>query len=315
MNICTNAAGDGTPETGTGLLGDYLIRFGQYLSDQNYAKLTIGQYLRCVGMLAEMMKAEGIGLEDLDEARAQELVARPGWTGKQRTHDAFMAKRFVRFLIEHGVGKPSLPPTARDIARADLRREYEVYLRRQRGLSERTVFHSWRFADRFLKFRFGEETGDLSQITPVDIAGFLQRLMARTPPLRDKTPSSHLRNFFRYLFQSGKTAANLALGIPGVAQRYGTRLPRHLTPGQVDIILAAIRSETPGGRRNYAMVLLLARLGLRAQEVIAMQIDDIDWRSGEIIVRGKGARHDRLPLPPDVGAALADYIRLPRHLR
>jgi len=140
----------------------------------------------------------------------------------------------------------------------------------------------------------------------------VQHLTARTPPFRDKTPSSHLRNFFRYLFKAGKTTANLSLAIPSVAQRYGTRLPRHLMPEQVNILLGAIRTEAPRGRRNYAMVLLLARLGLRPPEVIAMQIDDIDWRSGEIIVRGKGARHDRLPLPPDVGEALAGYIRFDR---
>jgi len=121
-----------------------------------------------------------------------------------------------------------------------------------------------------------------------------------------------LRNFFRYLFEAGKAATNLALAVPSVAQRYGTRLPRHLTTEQVDMLVRAVRTDSAGGRRNYAMVLLLARLGLRALEVIAMQLDDIDWRSGEIIVRGKGNRHDRVPLPPDVGEALADYIKSDR---
>jgi integrase/recombinase XerD len=196
--------------------------------------------------------------------------------------------------------------------RAELKQEYETYLRRQRGLSERTIFHSWRIADRFLEFRFGKEAGDLSRITSTDIVSFLQHLTARTPPLRDKTLSSHLRNFFRYLFKAAKTTANLALGIPSVAQRYGTRLPRHLTTEQVEMLVKAVCTDTAGGRRNYAMVLLLARLGLRAPEVIAMQLDDIDWRSGEVIVRGKGSRHDRVPLPHDVGAALADYIKSDR---
>ena len=81
---------------------------------------------------------------------------------------------------------------------------------------------------------------------------------------------------------------------------------------QVETLLKAVRTETSAGRRNYAMVLLIARLGLRAPEVVAIQIDDIDWRSGEILVRGKGKRHDRIPLPPDVGEALADYIKLDR---
>jgi Phage integrase family len=140
----------------------------------------------------------------------------------------------------------------------------------------------------------------------------LQRLTSRTPPLRDKTLSSHLRNFFRYLFKAGRTATNLALAIPSMAQRYGARLPRHLTTEEVDTLVAAVRTDSAGSRRNYAMVLLLARLGLRAPEVIAMQLDDIDWRSGDIIVRGKGNRHDRVPLPPEVGEALADYIKSDR---
>lgn len=197
--------------------------------------------------------------------------------------------------------------------RAELRRDYETYLRRQRGLSERTIFHCWRYADRFLDFRFGDKTGDLAQITAADIVAFLQHLTTRKPPFRDKSSATHLRNFFRYLFKAGKTAKNLALGIPSVAQRYGARLPRHLTSEQVETLLRAVQSC--GGhteRRDYAMVLLLARLGLRAPEVITMQLNDVDWRAGEITVRGKGNRHDRVPLPPDVGKAIADYIKVER---
>lgn len=105
------------------------------------------------------------------------------------------------------------------------------------------------------------------------------------------------------------TLSNLALGIPKVAHRPTARLPRHITPEQVEAVLAAVRSDPQFGRRNYAMVLLLARLGLRAQEVVAIQLDDIDWRAGELVVRGKGQRHDRVPIPPDVGEAVANYIR------
>src|SRR4029077_108866 len=107
-------------------------------------------------------------------------------------------------------------------------------------------------------------------------------------------------------------STNLANAVPRMAQRFGTRLPRHLSLEQVGRILDAVRNTAPSSLRNYATVLLLARLGLRPPEVVAMQIDDIDWRSGEILVRGKGDRHDRLPLLPDVGAALADYIGLDR---
>jgi site-specific recombinase XerD len=262
--------------------------------------------------LGRKMSAIDIELKDLDEDRAVELITGSKPRSSRRKHEAFIIRSFMKFLATLSVVKPASAAVTVDTEHGRLRRDYEEYLRRQRGLSERTIFHSWRFADRFLEFRFGKEIGDLSQITSSDIVGFLQQLTTRKPLLRDKTPSSHLRNFFRYLFKAGKTTVNLALGIPSVAQRYGTRLPRHLTTEQVDILVQAVRTDSPGGRRNYAMVLLLARLGLRAPEVIAMQLDDVDWRSGEIIVRGKGSRHDRVPLPPDVGEALADYIRLDR---
>jgi site-specific recombinase XerD len=193
-----------------------------------------------------------------------------------------------------------------------LKLEYEDYLRHQRGLSEKTIYDCWRFADRFLQFRFKDRDRELSKIVPTDIARFMQHLISRGKPFRDKTPPTHLRNFFQFLFKSGKTNVNLALSVPRIAQKYASRLPRHLTPEQVETLIAAVRADTPIGRRNYAMVLLLARLGLRAAEVIAIQIDDIDWRAGEVLVRGKGQLHDRLPLPNDVGEALANYIRRDR---
>jgi integrase/recombinase XerD len=190
-----------------------------------------------------------------------------------------------------------------------LKLEYEEYLRNQRGLSERSIYHCWRFADRFLAFRFKGKDRDLSKITPPDIARFMQHLTSRGKPFRDKTPPTHLRNFFQFLFKCGKTNVNLAPSVPRIAQRHASTLPRHLTSEQVETVIAAVKADTAIGRRNYAMVLLLARLGLRAAEVIAIQIDDIDWRAGELLVRGKRQLHDRLPLPKDVGEALANYIR------
>lgn len=193
-----------------------------------------------------------------------------------------------------------------------LRSDYEDYLRHQRGLSERTIYHCWRFADRFITFRFKGKSFDPSKLKAIDIAKFMEHVTSRKTPFRDKTPPTHLRNFFRYLFYAGHTAVNLAPSVPRVAHRRGSALPRYLPSDQVEALLAAIKRDTPKGRRDYAMVLLLARLGLRAEEVIRVQLDDIDWRAGELLVRGKGQRQDRLPLPHDVGQALADYIRRDR---
>ena len=293
-------------------LGTFPEQFQRHLENQHYSAETRAQYDQCINALGSQMTALSIDLKDLDEEKAAELIAKSDQQPYRSKHNRFIVKSFVKFLNAQGAAKPPVGAALDDTARGRLKREYEEYLRRQRGLSERTIFHSWRIADRFLAFRFGKEIDDLSEITSTNITGFLQQVTTRKPPLRDKTLSSHLRNFFRYLFQAGKTTTNLALGIPSVAQRYGSRLPRHLTAEQVNTLIKAVRTDTNTGRRNYAMVLLIARLGLRAPEVIAIQIEDIDWRSGEIVVRGKGKRHDRVPLPPDVGEALADYIKLDR---
>jgi len=293
-----------------GPLGDFPGQFRSHLESQHYNQSTIAEYARYIDTLGQLMRERGVDLRDLDEDRAVGLITNLKPPLSRKKHPVYVVKRFLKFLNGLGAGK-SL--TLDDTARGRLKRDYEDYLRHQRGLSERTIFHCWRFADRFLKFHFGDDVGgDLSAIKLTDIVRFMQHLTWRGKPLRDKTPPTHLRNFFRYLFKSGQTATNLALGIPSIAQQYGARLPRHLTPEQVECLIRAVQTDTPTARRNYAMVLLLARLGLRAPEVIAMQIDDIDWRAGEIIVRGKGQRHDRVPLPQDVGEALADYIRRDR---
>jgi site-specific recombinase XerD len=129
---------------------------------------------------------------------------------------------------------------------------------------------------------------------------------------RDKTVATHVRIFLQYLFACGATATNLALSVPKTAKRWAARLPRHLSPEGVDAVLASVRDNQRHGARDYAMLLLMARLGLRAAEVIAIQLDDIDWRAGELLVRGKGKLHDRVPISVEVGDALSHYLRAER---
>jgi integrase/recombinase XerD len=288
------------------VLNEQLEKFLKRLESQDYAPSGVAGYRLRLSEFCAEVKVRGIPLEQLDENRALELLGAVKQPSRL-THARFMVRNFVRFLVEQGVVK--LPPD--NSARTCLKRDYEQYLRRQRGLSAATIFHAWRIADRFLQFRFGEEIGDISEITANDIVSFMQEVR-KNRPLRDKTHSSHLRSFFRYLFKIGRTKVNLAVGIPSVAQRYAPRLPRHLATEEIESLLAAVKAETTTGRRNHAMVLLIARLGLRAAEVVKIQLEDVDWRAGELLVRGKGQLHDRLPLPPDVGEALAEYVRLDR---
>lgn len=290
-------------------LNKLLEQYRAELERLNYGRWTINTYGRVIQKLWRLMDTHGVALCALTPDRAAELIRHEVDRGSRRPYPVFIVRRFVAYLQAAGVAQPPAPPTARELARAALRRDYEDYLRGQRGLSENTIRDCWRFANRFLVFRFGEAEFDLGAITPGDVVTFLQRLTSSKMPFRDKTPPTHLRTFLQFLFKGALTPTNLALCVPSVAQRYQARLPRHLTPEQVEAVLAAVRAEEPLGCRNYAMILLLARLGLRAPEVVAMQLDDIDWRAGELIVRGKGSNHDRVPIPSDVGEALAAYMR------
>jgi integrase/recombinase XerD len=180
---------------------------------------------------------------DLDEKRALELVAAMGWIKSHETYARFMMKRFVGFLAERGVTRERPVLSPKEAARLELRSAYEDNLRRQRGLSERTIIDSWRFAEQFLDLRFPEAADDPGKISASDIARFAQaRVVLRAP--RDKTVPSHLRNFFRYLFRAGKISTNLANAVPRMAQRFGA-LPRHLSLEQVGSLWNLCRSRRP----------------------------------------------------------------------
>jgi site-specific recombinase XerD len=118
-----------------------------------------------------------------------------------------------------------------------------------------------------------------------------------------------MRSFLGYLFQTGRTRTNLAMAVPTVAGWRLSELPRYLEVAQVEKLLRSCDRRRKIGKRNYAVLLLLARLGLRAGEVSTLTLNDINWDAGELRIRGKGDRVDRLPLPKDVGQAIADYLQ------
>lgn len=291
----------------------YLDSFAQSFAAANYTVGTIRTYRHLARKLGRLMDTAVIAPSALTPDRADQLARTTarGPGSKIRFHN--LARRFAEHLIDIGVAQPA-PLTEAQIARAALLTDYEAYLVKQRGLSPRSIYHVLRFADRFLDHRFGTGLIDLTRLRAADTISFIQHVLAGRHPYRDKTVTSHLRTFFQYLFARGATATNLALSVPKAAQRWDARLPRHLSPDGVEAVLASVRSNPRHGARDYAMLLLMARLGLRAPEVIAIQLDDIDWRTGELLVRGKGKLHDRLPITAEVGEALSRYLREERGL-
>ena len=174
---------------------DLLASFRAELEGCQHAHGTINFYLQGVVELGRVIEERGIDLKTITPAHAAELVLGDGWRTRRQKYAAFVARRFAEYLAVIGVATPTL--TARDQARRDLRRDYEAYLRQHRGLAERTIGHCWRFADRFLDFRFDQGDVDHEAIKPADVVAFLQKLTTSKAPFRDKTPPTHLRNFFQ----------------------------------------------------------------------------------------------------------------------
>ena len=143
--------------------------------------------------------------------------------------------------------------TDRQRTRAKLMTNFEDYLIKQRGLSPCTIYHRLRFANRFLDHRFENQMIDPSRLRAVNTTNFVQHVLARRVPYRDKTITTHLRTFLQYLFACGATTApNLALSIPKAAQRWDARLPRHQSPGGVEAVLASVREHPRHGARDYS---------------------------------------------------------------
>jgi site-specific recombinase XerD len=284
----------------------HLDSFAASFAAANYKAATITTYRSIIRKLGQVMDAEGVEPSALTLDQAERLGRMVPRKQGQTICPHNLARRFATHLINIGVAQP-VPLTEAQVARAALLADFETYLVKQRGLSPRSIPHTIGFARRFLDYRFGEALIDPGRLRPADAIGFMELVLASAR--RDKTVATHVRIFLQYLFGCGATATNLALSVPKTAKRWGARLPRHLSPDGVEAVLASVLDNQRHGARDYAMLLLMARLGLRAAEVIAIQLDDIDWRAGELMVRGKGKLHDRLPITVEVGDALSHYLR------
>jgi integrase/recombinase XerD len=284
--------------------------FLEGLAAQGYAAVTIQEYGTITGRFCDAIEKRGLRIGDLDVATTERLrhSVLNGVTGSTRSYVKFCARRFIDHLVEAGAASPAPAQRKKSTPLARLCAEYENYLRRQRGLAEGTIRNNLYYGKRFLTFRFGKRLGDPNAITRDDVVAFLCKLKAGSAARRYKALPSHLRSLFAFLFWSGKTRRDLAQSLPHVATA-SNNLPRYLKLEEIQRLIESVRTGDAIERRNYAMLLLMARLGLRAPEVIAIQLEDIDWRAGEILIRGKGKLHDRMPLPADVGEAIVDYIR------
>jgi site-specific recombinase XerD len=182
-------------------------------------------------------------------------------------------------------------------------------LQHDRSLSKATISNYVPFIDDFLKDRFGAGPVRPSRLCAADVIRFVQSRGRRLHVKRAKLMTTALRSFFQYARLRGEVTLDLAAAVPIVASWSMTSIPQAIAPEQTKRLLASVDRKTAMGRRDYAILLLLARLGLRAGEVAALELDDIDWSAGQLSVHGKSGRRSQMPLPADVGRAIAAYLR------
>ena len=194
-----------------------------------------------------------------------------------------------------------------------LQRQYEQYLVLERGLAPATVTNYCGYLRGFLSERFGKGPMNLRALDVSTVTTFVVRHAPTMSPGRAKLMGTALRSIFQFFLQRGAIERDLAGCVPRMSDWRLATIPKYLSPDEVERLLQACDSQTSVGRRDHAILLLLARLGLRAGEIVALELDDIHWRAGEMTVRSsKRLPQDRLPLPREVGEALATYIRRDR---
>ena len=290
-------------------LVSHLAPFATSLVENGYVKSSVQSKLSLLASFGQWLKRRRLSITDFDEQLAEKFIAYKRRKGRVHRGNRETLLQFLDYLRKRDE-IPGPTPTPDDSPLAAILTRYEKHLRSERGLAAATVINYLPCIRKFLTER--EKPLVLRKVRSSDVSDFLLRHAPTMSPRRAQLVTAAFRSFFRFLFQEGELQVNLALSVPSVADRRLSTIPKYLSPDQVERVLGTCNRQTATGRRDYAILLLLARLGLRAGEVVSLQLDDVGWRTGELLVRGKGLLHDRMPLPVDVGEALTSYLRTDR---
>ncbi len=288
------------------LLGPYLDSFVAQSGNLGYPRQSVRHQCHVVGRFSDWLERRRLGAGDID-ASIVELHVR-GRRRAGREGEAATLQRFLDHLQTRGVIRPPASRPRRSASDVLLDR-FEEHQTVQRRVLPATAAYYASFAREFLSDRHPDGVPRVRDLRAADVSKFVVTWTRTHPAGRARLLVTALRSFFRFLVQHGEIDVDLAPAVPSVAGWRLAGLPKYLPAEQVERLLASCDRSTAEGRRDYAILVLLARLGVRAREVARLDLDDVDWRAGELVVRGKRSREDRLPLVPEVGEALAEYLR------
>ncbi len=280
----------------SGPLAPHRDAFAAELTAHGYTDLSLANQLRLMADLSRWLVGTETLVEEIDRDDVERFLAK-----RRRTHTHFICERALAPLLRYleGAGVVALEPVVPG-PQSELLREYERYLVEERAVTPARQTLCLAIAAEFLagKRVAALRSGDVTRFVDAHATrpGFSGVLSA-------------LRSVLRFLFVSSKTALQLVHAVPKLPCWRQTSLPKYLEPEEFAAVLATCDRRTTAGCRGYAVLVLLGRLGLRAGEVSRLQLGDIDWAAGEIVVRGKGRVLSRLPLAVDIGEAIVAYLR------
>lgn len=287
-----------------GPLAEYVEGFEAELGRLGFASASVVNQLRLVAHLSRWLDAQGLGVEGLTVARVEAFTRE-----RRASYTALFSRRALRpllgWLAASGLIGAEVASPSRTDDPAVLGR-FEEYLLSERRLQPGTTAAQVARVRRFLNG--SASSGGLSALSAADVTRALLDEGQGRAPVSVKKFGYSLRAFLRFCFLTGAIEHDLTGATLVIRSPQPSLLPVGVSPAQIDALLGACDRDTVLGRREYAVIVLLARLGLRAGEVAGLRLEDIDWHHGEVLVRGKGAREECLPMPAEVGHAVADYL-------
>jgi integrase/recombinase XerD len=305
--LTTPTLEDGTPEIP---LENHIESFLKHLRAAGYAERTLRKKRTVARAFARWTRRRQIAVSDLNDGHIAAFAARS--PRKRKAHVKFeLAVMRLLFRYLRGYAGLQRPPSQDDVSAAGaLLQNYKDYLRKDRGLAENSVLVYVPFIRDFLASQT-TQTGCVSpeSFDTLTIRSFILEHTLDQSSEYTRLLCTALRSFFRFLVLCGRTLRDLSNSVPMVRRYRQAVVPAFLSPDEVERVLTVPDRSTLSGRRDHAILLLLARLGLRAGEIVSLELDDIRWRAGEIVIHGKGRTVDHLPLLSDVGEALALYLR------
>jgi len=292
----------------TGALESYALGFAGELARVGYTPNSAALQLGLMAHLSRWLEENDLVPEQLSAAEVERFLSARRAAGYTNHTSGRGLEPLLGYLRGLGVAPLAEGPVLSAVEL--LLARYRDHLTVERGLAAGTARGYVDLVRAFVASRVGRDGElDLAGLTPSEVLGFVVAECQRRPRRQAKLLVTALRSLLRYLHVEGLVVRSLAQVVPSVAFWRLSGLPRGLDADQVRALLASCDGDTAAGRRDLAILLMLVRLGLRRGEVAALALEDIDWRAGELLVRGKGGRVERLPLPVDVGDALAAYLR------